>query len=68
MFKYKGYESDERRMKMSLKGINNDESKLMVLKKFCRIVIISRAVACYRWATVTRPTFARTVKIRLNTP
>jgi hypothetical protein len=47
-FKYEGREGDEHIMKMHLKGINNDESKLMILLKFCRIVIISRAVACYR--------------------
>jgi hypothetical protein len=31
LFKYEGYEGDEHRMKMSLKGINNEESKLIIL-------------------------------------
>jgi hypothetical protein len=47
LFKYEGYERDEHRMEMSVKGINNDKSKLITSPEFCRIAIIGRALACY---------------------
>lgn len=31
VFQYEGYEGDEHKMKMPLKGMNNDESRLLIL-------------------------------------